>query len=95
MPRRGGGLSRQEALDIIGDILRMSPGTTVEDQFADSSVAARSNLVLNTLIASGWCEEPERSDYQRQIFIDPNEEILLDPIRRIAQPDRAQVTGFL
>lgn len=95
MPRRGGGLSRQEALDIVADILRMNPGTTVEDQSADSSVGAKSNLVLNKLIASGWFEEPERSDYQRQIFIDPNAEILLDAIRRIAQPDPAQFTGLL
>lgn len=96
MPTRGGGLSRQEALEIVGDILRMNPGTIVEGQAADdSSIAAKSNLVLNRLIASDWLEEPERSDYQRQIFIDSNAEILLDAIRRIAQPDPAQFTGLL
>lgn len=96
MPKRGGGIARQEALEIIADILRMNPGTAVEGQTADNStVAAKSNLVLNKLIASGWLEEPERSDYQRQIFVDANAEILLDAIRRIAQPDPAQFTGLL
>ncbi|MBA3560440.1 MAG: hypothetical protein H0W30_17800 [Gemmatimonadaceae bacterium] len=52
-------------------------------------------MVLNKLIASGWLEEPERNDYQRQVFLDPNAEILLDAIRRIAQPDPAQFTGLL
>ena len=96
MPTRGGGITRQEAAEIIGDILRINPGAAVEGQTADNStVAAKSNLVLNKLIASGWLEEPERSDYQRQIFLDPNAEILLDAIRRIAQPDPAQFTGLL
>ena len=96
MPTRGGGIARAEALEIIGDILRINPGSTVEGQTADSStVPAKSNLVLNKLIGSGWLEEPERSDYQRQIFLDPNAEILLDAIRRIAQPDPAQFTGLL
>lgn len=96
MRARGGGITRQEALKIIGDIQRINPGAIVEDQSADNStVATKSNLVLNKLIASGWLEEPERSDYQRQIFIDPNAEILLDAIRRIAQPDPAQFTGLL
>ena len=96
MPKRGGGIARQEAVEIIADILRMNPGTTVEGQTADNStIAAKSNLVLNKLIASGWLEEPERSDYQRQIFVDTNAEILLDAIRRIAQPDPAQFTGLL
>ena len=73
MPARGGGIARQEALEIVGDILRINPGMIVEGQTADNStVAAKSNLVLNKLIASGWLEEPERSDYQRQVFLDPN-----------------------
>lgn len=96
MPTRGGGIARQEALDIVGDILRINPSSIVEGQSGDTStVAGKSNLVLNKLIASGWLEEPERSDYQRQVFLDPNAEILLDAIRRIAQPDPAQFTGLL
>jgi hypothetical protein len=96
MPARGGGIARQEALEIIGDILRINPGSIVEGQTAETgTVPAKSNLVLNKLITSGWLEEPERSDYQRQIFLDPNAEILLDAIRRIAQPDPAQFTGLL
>jgi hypothetical protein len=96
MPTRGGGIARQEALEIVGDILRINPGLIVEGQTAgESTVAAKAHLVVNKLIASGWLEEPERSDYQRQIFLDPNAEILLDAIRRIAQPDPAQFTGLL
>jgi len=96
MPVRGGGIARTEALEIVADILRMNPGTTVEGQTAENNtVAAKSNLVVNKLSASGWLEEPERSDYQRNIFIDPNAEILLDALRRIAQPDPAQFTGLL
>ncbi|HKP47057.1 MAG TPA: hypothetical protein VJT50_10680, partial [Pyrinomonadaceae bacterium] len=64
MPTRGGGIARQEALEIVGDILRINPGLIVEGQTAgESTVAAKANLVVNKLIASGWLEEPERSDY--------------------------------
>jgi hypothetical protein len=96
MPARGGGIARADALEIIGDILRMNPGASVEGQTPENStIPAKSNLVLNKLTGSGWVEEPERSDYQRHIFLDPNAEILLDALRRIAQPDPAQFTGLL
>lgn len=96
MPRRGEGLARAEAADIIADLLRMNPDLRVEDAAAaGDSIGGRSNFVLNKLIASGWLEEPERSDYQRQVFLDANAEILLGAIRKIAQPDPAQFTGLL
>ncbi len=85
----------RKLLDIVGDILRINPGSIVEGQSSDTStVAGKGNLVLNKLIASGWLEEPERNDYQRQVFLDPNAEILLDAIRRIAHRTRHSLRDF-
>ncbi len=96
MPRRGEGLTRAEAVEIVADLLRMNPELRVEAETAEAdSLSGRSNTVLNKLTASGWLEEPERSDYRRQIFLDANAEILLEAIRKIAQPDPAQFTGLL
>lgn len=96
IPSRGGGLTRNDALGIVEDILRIHPGTVVEGQTpSEFTISQKANLVLNKLISARWLEEPERSDYQREIFIDPHAETLLAALRQIAQTESAQFTGRL
>lgn len=96
IPSRGGGLMRADALGIIEDILRINPGAPLEGETpADASIGLKGNLVLNKLITSGWLEEPERSDYQKEVFLDAHAETMLAALREISQVDTAQFTGRL
>lgn len=96
IPSRGGGLLRPEALGILEDILRINPGTPLEEETPeDASIGLKANLILNKLISSGWLEEPERSDYQKEIFLDAHAETMLAALRQISQLDTAEFTGRL
>lgn len=96
IPSRGGGLMRADAAGILEDILRMNPGTPLEGEtLEDTSIGMKANLVLNKLISSGWLEEPERSDYQKEVFLDAHAETMLAALRQISQLDTTEFTGRL
>jgi Family of unknown function (DUF5716) len=93
--QRNEGISREEALAIVAEVLEVHPRLIVEDledigvtnQVPVLTTREKSRLVLDRLIGAGWLEEQTQADYQRLIYFDPNGSILLAALRRIAYPD--------
>lgn len=52
-------------------------------------------MMVREMLAIEWLEEPRRSDYQRQFFIDSRAELLLEALRRIAYPEQVAFTDKL
>jgi len=93
----GGSLSRQEALEVVVEVLREHPEFVVAQEFPDAQAEAatlsgQASLVLRRLIETRWLHEPQRSDYQRLVTFDANGEILLAALRQIARGELAQFT---
>jgi hypothetical protein len=90
--QRNQGLDRAEALALVEQVVEQHgdlAGTDDELIAAATSNRERARAVLDTLRASGWLQEEERSDWQRLVFFDPNGSILLHALRRIAFPEAA------
>jgi Wadjet anti plasmid transformation system JetA-like protein len=90
--QRNQGLDRGEALAVVEQVLEEHgdlAGTDDELIAAATNNRERARAVLDTLRASGWLQEEERSDWQRLVFFDPNGSILLHALRRIAFPEAA------
>jgi len=90
--QRNQGLEREEALALVeqvveqhGDLAGTEDGLVV----AAATHRDRARAVLDTLRASGWLQEEERSDWRRLVFFDPNGTILFHALRRIANPEAA------
>lgn len=96
IPSRGGGILKTDAQGIVNDLLRMYPGVVLEGETpGDTTVALKGNLLLNKLISTRWFDEPERSDYQKELFLDAHAETMLAALRNIAQADPAEFTGHV
>jgi len=93
------GLSRPEAVEIVTVVVEKHAGLRSEEQELPQgdlgSPRVQANFVLNRLIAAGWLPEPQRSDYQRIIYLERAGEILLDALRKIAFPDAVELTDKL
>src|SRR5947207_1502148 len=90
--QRNQGLDRAEALALVEQVVEQHgdlAGTDDELIAAATSSRERARAVLDTLRASGWLQEEERSDWQRLVFFDPNGSVLLHALRRIAFPEAA------
>lgn len=90
--QRNQGLDRAEALALVEQVVEQHgdlTGTDDELISAATSNRERARAVLDTLRASGWLQEEERSDWQRLVFFDPNGTVLLHALRRIAFPEAA------
>jgi hypothetical protein len=90
--QRNQGLDRAEALALVEQVVEQHgdlTGTDDELISAATSNRERARAVLDTLRASGWLQEEERSDWQRLVFFDPNGIVLLHALRRIAFPEAA------
>ena len=90
--QRNQGLDRAEALALVEQVVEQHgdlAGTDDELISAATSNRERARAVLDTLRASGWLQEEERSDWQRLVFFDPNGTVLLHALRRIAFPEAA------
>ncbi|MCI0747519.1 MAG: DUF5716 family protein [Verrucomicrobia subdivision 3 bacterium] len=90
--QRNQGLDRAEALALVEQVVEQHgdlAGTDDELIAAATSNRERARAVLDTLRASGWLQEEERSDWQRLVFFDPNGSVLLHALRRIAFPEAA------
>jgi hypothetical protein len=100
------GLSREESLQLIIEILNNHPEYTPDQ--ADlplrsiSSIEAQSlslrekaRQVLDYLMKSRWLEEPPRRDWQRRIYFDAHGSTILSALRAIAKPENVIFTDKL
>ena len=94
------GLSRQEALEIVQEVVERHAGLRLEDEGTATpeelgSPRGQANFIVNRLIATGWLSEPSRPDYQRIVHLEQQGEAMLDALHRIAAPEAAQFTDKL
>ena len=101
--RRHDGMSREEALSIISDVLSQHPefipeSSEIQDDATDDFAALppreRARRVLDYFARKdvGWVEEVQLPDWQRRVRFDAHGATLLDALRRIARPDAAVFT---
>lgn len=92
------GIARTEASAVVEQLLTNAPFTLQDEPHGVANAATageQANGILNRLIATGWLEEPTRTDYRRVIYFDANGEVMLEALRRLANPNAAQFTGKL
>lgn len=96
---RPDGLTREEAVAFIADVLERCPSLqSEEDQaegFADLSAKEKARHLLEHLIKSRWLEEPPRRDWRRRVFFDAHGATMMASLRKIAHPDAAVFTDKL
>jgi hypothetical protein len=101
--QRHEGMSREEALGIVGEVLAQHPEfnpeqTEIQDEipveFSSLPPRERARRVLDYLARKdvGWIEDIQLADWQRRIRFDAHGATLLDALRRIARPDVAVFT---
>jgi len=94
---RTGTISRTEAVEIIIEVIsnhpEFDPNQEGDDNSSESAtLSGQATLVLRRLLETRWLHEPQRTDYQRLITLDPYGEILLAALRQIAKGSTAQFT---
>jgi hypothetical protein len=101
--RRHDGMSREEAMGIVGEVLLQHPeflpdaSEQPNDSLSDFESLApreRARRVLDYLARKdvGWLEDLQLPDWQRRIRFDAHGATFLDALRRIARPDAAVFT---
>jgi len=101
--QRQEGMSREEALAIIVDVLEQHPdflpdseemGPDEAGDFVTLPPKERARRVLDYFSRKdvGWVEDVQLPDWQRRVRFDAHGAILLDALRRIARPDAAVFT---
>lgn len=101
--QRQEGMSREEALAIVVDVLEQHPdflpdseemGPEEAGDFVTLPPKERARRVLDYLARKdvGWVEDVQLPDWQRRVRFDAHGAILLDALRRIARPDAAVFT---
>jgi len=86
--QRSHGITRDEALAISEETINTHDYSAIDVE-GDSSSAGRSRTVLDVLVSSGWLHEEQRSDWQKLVYFDSSGALLLQALRKIAQPDSA------
>jgi hypothetical protein len=101
--QRHDGMSREEALNIVGEVLSghpeflpdpTEPADALPPDFAALTPRERARRVLDYLARKdvGWLEDVQLTDWQRRIQFDAHGATLLEALRRIARPDAAIFT---
>ncbi|HYF36216.1 MAG TPA: Wadjet anti-phage system protein JetA family protein [Prosthecobacter sp.] len=93
------GLDRQDAVEIVLDVLSGHPefrpeAEAAEETNPESSLPPReaARRVLDHLMRCRWLEEPPRKDWRRRIYFDAHGATLLAALRQIAHPEAAVFT---
>jgi hypothetical protein len=84
--QRNQGVTRDEALAIAEETISTC-GYSEIDVEGESSSAGKARSVLDVLLASGWLHEEQRSDWQKLVYFDSSGALLLQALRKIAQPE--------
>ena len=92
MGEASAGLSRQEAVEVVLEVIERHAGLRPDDEPGETSEdlgspRGQANFILNRLTATGWLAEPARSDYQRIVHLESQAETMLEAFRRIAAPE--------
>ncbi len=100
------GMSREEALAIVSEVLARHPAFALEeneldiaprDQFAALPLREKARRVLDHLARPeiGWVLDEQLPNWERVIRFDAHGGILLEALRKIARPDAAVFTDKL
>ena len=95
---RADGMAREEAIQIIAEILDAHPGLDFEeddDEPAATTPRERARQLLDSLLKARWLEEPPRRDWRRTVHFDAHGATLMAALRKIAWPDAAVFTDKL
>lgn len=95
-----GGLRREVAQEIVGEVLRAHSEFSADEEFPlEEGSSDRSRdlpaLILRRLVETRWLHEPRRSDYRRLILLDPHAEVMLDGLRQVALGNAVHFTDKL
>ena len=98
--QRNEGMSREESLTIISEVLAAHPDFQPDE---DAPVASsgplplreKARLVLDRLVRTGWLKTHTGADWQRTVCFDEHGVTLLTALRKIAYPDAAVFTDKL
>jgi len=95
------GLERNEAVDLIADVLMRHPDFQVDEDLAEGELIAAlppreaARRVLEHLTRCRWLEEPARRDWKRRLYFDAHGSSLMAALRQIAHPESAVFTDKL
>jgi len=100
------GITREEAMTIVGEVIARHPLFTPEDpelerpatdQFSALPLREKARRVLDYLAKPeiGWVLDEQLHNWDRVIRLDAHGVILIDAIRKIARPDAAVFTDKL
>lgn len=93
-------MPRDEAVEIVAEVLRAHPEFRGEEEFPNaaaeiSTLQGAAGLILRRLVETRWLHEPQRSDFQRLLSLDPNGEVVLAALRQVAQGEPTEFTDQL
>jgi len=103
LARRDEGMSREEALAVVDEVLQQHPDFLPDEtelqengpeDFTTLPPRERARRVLDYLARRdvGWVEDVQLPDWQRRVRFDAHGATLLDALRRIARPEAAVFT---
>ena len=94
---RADGIAREEAIQIIAEILECHPGIDFEEapEAHGATPQDRARILLGYLIRCRWLEEPARRDWRRTVQFDAHGSTMMAALRKIAWPDAAVFTDKL
>lgn len=94
------GLERNEAIDLIADVLARYPDFQADEELVGDALSMlpprdTARCVLDHLTRCRWLEEPARKDWKRRVYFDAHGSTLLFALRQIAHPETAVFTDKL
>jgi len=96
------GLERDDAIEIIAEVLARHPEFQPEEDSAEPAPSAgtlppreAARRVLDHLARCHWLEEPPRKDWRRRLYFDAHGSTLIAALRQIAHPEAAVFTDKL
>lgn len=98
--QRNEGMSREEAINIIAEVLGNHPDFKPDEILPEGTIdnlpaREKARCVLDYFARTGWVEAHTGADWHRQIFFDAHGSTLLTAVRKIARPDAAVFTDKL
>lgn len=94
--QRFGGIERDAAISLVERIVEEHGDVPLEEtEDSAGTLREKARSVVKYLTKAGWLEEEQLSDWRRLVFFDPNGSVLLNALRKIAQPQNASFSDKL